>query len=412
MKNIAIGKLGRSMKFCGAYSPTGGDNEPSCTIRALANHNPDKTFYLIGRSDFHRLNEKEKDKLFPYHNVVDVWDNIKIERDDNYYRWIITYFETNNIDIDFTVLMIGPTATVTIPNKIVKVGEPDKISSVIDMTKGYTTPIVTWLNECKPKYVEILTDPRCTISKARDMFHLPFASLGQYDHTYKTNPIRSYEDQTREIHNIRSRYSGVETAFCADYEYPQTVNTDRKTNFMIVLNEGTPSRYEILKEWILNKIDDVEIYGKWSEITDGDDRFKGPMHISILQQKLQDVKFTFIIPIKKGWVTSKYIEIIHAGVIPFLHPTYDEQRHLDIPEFYRPKTPSELFKRIQLLSENQKMYEQALNDLRTRILKPEYYDGTFLNNTIMKSLDPNYVAPDLSQYEIKESVIGLEEFFA
>jgi len=60
MKNIGFAKIGKSVKFrSNRYSPVGGDNEASCTIRAVANNNPDKTFYILGRSDYSTLTDSE-----------------------------------------------------------------------------------------------------------------------------------------------------------------------------------------------------------------------------------------------------------------------------------------------------------------------------------------------------------------
>lgn len=417
MKNIGFGKLGKSVKFMrNKYSPIGGDNEASCTLRAMANLNPDKTFYIIGRTDYGYLNEAEQHDIFPYNNVVDVWNKRSIgpeHYNQDYYDHVKNYLKDNNIELDYTVLMVGQVGSVTIPDKIIKVNDPNGISTVLDMTKGYTTGITSWLNECKPKYVEIVNDPRYVMNQARDIFHLPEMSLGQYDYEYISNRINSYEDQTRTPTPVKSVYAGMETAFCLDYDHSTDINRNRNTDFMIVLNEGKPSRYKLLKEWILDHNKDVDIYGKWSdEIMEGDTRFKGSVKIDALQDKLQDVKFTFIIPIKKGWVTSKYIEMIHAGVIPFLHPTYDEQKHTAIPDFLRVKSPEQLAERIQMLKDDPAKYNHLLELLQKTILKPEYYDGTFLNNKIMSSIDPNYVAPNLEEFPIPEKpTIGLESFF-
>ena len=103
--------------------------------------------------------------------------------------------------------------------------------------------------------------------------------------------------------------------------------------------------------------------------------------------------------------------MIHAGVIPFLHPSYDTQGHLPIPMFLRPQTPSEFYERMQTLIENKERYEKVLTNLRKAILKPEYYDGTFINNKIMSSVDPSYTRPDTSKYT-KKTVATLEDFFA
>ena len=417
MKHIGFGKLGKSVKFQrNKYSPIGGDNEASCTLRALANLNPDVTFHIIGRTDYGYLNEAEQYEIFPYNNVVDVWNKRSIgpeHYNQDYYDHVKNYLKDNNIELDYTVLMVGQVGSVTIPDKIIKVNDSTQISTVLDMTKGYTTGITSWLNDCKPNYVEIVNDPRYVMNQARDIFHLPTMSLGQYDYEYISNKINSYEDQTRTPTPVKSVYAGMETAFCIDYEHSTDINTNRNTDFMIVLNEGKPSRYKLLKEWILDHNEDVDIYGKWSdEIMEGDTRFKGSVKIDALQEKLQDVKFTFIIPIKKGWVTSKYIEMIHAGVIPFLHPTYDEQKHTAIPNFLRVKSPQELAERIKMLKDDPAKYKHLLELLQKTILKPEYYDGTFLNNKIMTSIDPNYVAPNLEEFPIPEKpMVGLESFF-
>ena len=414
MKNIGFAKVGKSIKFrTNKYSPIGGDNEASCTLRAVANNNPDKNFYIVGRSDYATLSDIEKNELFPYDNVVDVWEGVGLEISEKYFNHIITYFKEKNVTLDFTIMMVGQMSNVTIPNRIQKVreGNDGKPAATLDMSKWYTTPIITWLNEEKPPYVEIVNDPRYTIKQPRDLFHMPMKSLGQYDYEYETFAIRNYEDQERITRVVKSEYAGMETAFCGDYEYGEQVNMDRNTDFMVVLNEGKPSRYNLLKEWVLNKFNEVEVYGKWSDVTGEDSRFKGSLHLSELQNKLQDVKFTFIIPIKEGWTTSKYIEMIHAGVIPFLHPSYDTQGHLPIPMFLRPQTPSEFYERMQSLIDDKARYEEVLANLRKAVLKPEYYDGTFINNKIMSSVDPSYTRPDTSKYK-KKTVATLEDFFA
>ena len=419
MKHIGFAKIGKSVKFKRTrFSPIGGDNEPSTVLISLANNNPDKTFYIIGRSDFSSLNESEVLELFPYDNVVDIWKGIKNEDDDRFYRHIIDYFNQKGFQLDNTIMMVGQVGTVTIPGKITQVkhlkeGITDgKPASVIDMTKNYTSPIAIWLNEVQPPYVEIVNDPRYVMNQSRDIFHLPTVSLGQYDYEYEVSSIRNYEDQNRYERKVSSTYAGMETCFCVNYEHSEQFNLNRKVPFMVILNEAKPSRYNLLKEWVLDDHDDVEIYGKWDHPnTKTDTRFKGSIHLDDVMAKMNNVKFTFIIPIAKGWVTSKYIEMVHAGVIPFLHPTYDEQNHLPIPNFLRPKTPTEFKERMTRLLNNEDEYESVITGLRKLICKPEYYDGTFLNNKIMTAIDEDYVAPDVSKYN-KKTAATLEDFFA
>ena len=270
MKHIGFAKIGKSVKFKRTrFSPIGGDNEPSTVLISLANNNPDKTFYIIGRSDFSSLNESEVLELFPYDNVVDIWKGIKNEDDDRFYRHIIDYFNQKGFQLDNTIMMVGQVGTVTIPGKITQVkhlkeGITDgKPASVIDMTKNYTSPIAIWLNEVQPPYVEIVNAPRYVMNQSRDIFHLPTVSLGQYDYEYEVSCIRNYEDQNRYERKVSSTYAGMETCFCVNYEHSEQFNLNRKVPFMVILNEAKPSRYNLLKEWVLDDHDDVEIYGKW-----------------------------------------------------------------------------------------------------------------------------------------------------
>jgi hypothetical protein len=190
---------------------------------------------------------------------------------------------------------------------------------------------------------------------------------------------------------------------CAGREMPEVGAAQRDTQFMVVLNEGTPSRYKLLKEWVLDEVEDCEIYGKWEhEDTEKDPRFKGSMPLEDLQEKLKGVRSTFIIPIKKGWVTSKYIEMIHAGVIPFFHPTYDEQDNLGVPKWLRPKNAAELKAAVAAL-ENDKIYITAITELQDLFCRKEYYDGSKLNANVMEQLIDGYEPPCLDDYKNKRS---------
>ena len=76
----------------------------------------------------------------------------------------------------------------------------------------------------------------------------------------------------------------------------------------------------------------------------------------------------------------------HYGIIPFLHPTYDEQNNLNCPHMLRIKDSKDLFDKINKLENDEELY----NELRTQLdkmLKDEYYDGTFLSDRIMNEVD-------------------------
>lgn len=427
MKYFAFAKIGKSLKFASAYSPTGGDIDAPNGLIALANNNPDKTFYVISRSDMRRLSDDQYATIFPYANVIDVWADPQFKTfsgdgkdyNDPFYHHIGNYFKHNDINIDACIMFVGQVGTVTIPGKIEQVKDRSLFASVIDMTKNYTTPIAIWLNDYKVPYIEIVNDPRYVMNQSRDIFHLPFRSLGQFDWRYPVSPIKSYEDQDRIEPPImkESTYDGMETLFLINREFPKTDYSNKTDLFNIILNEGAPSRYNMLNEWVLKNFEDVAIYGKWEHEYaqhEMDTRFKGSVQLEETQKIMSRTKYTFIIPIKDGWVTSKYIEMIQAGVIPFLHPSYDGQGHLDIPKLLRPKNSKAMLDTISKLESDPKYYKALIELLQQTFLKPEYYDGSFFSTKVMgeiyKEFDLEYVKPDLSKYK-KTEVISLEDFF-
>ena len=79
----------------------------------------------------------------------------------------------------------------------------------------------------------------------------------------------------------------------------------------------------------------------------------------------------------KNFVTQKFWKMIHYGIIPFLHPKYDMDKILNVPDILRLKNKYQLWDRIEYLDNNPEEYQQVKNKLYD-LLKDEYYDGRFL----------------------------------
>ena len=405
--NIAFCKNGKSIKFSTKnYSPAGGDNEASQCLRLLANNNPNIMFYIVGRSDFHKLTTYEKSQLFDYDNVVYILKDCKnTDRD-----YIQNKLKQLNVKIDACVMLVGQIGTVTIPGKIKQIKNPSLIASTIDMTLGYSSMINEWLNDnLDIPVIEICNDPRYRLDQSRDIIFNPKVSLSQYDEEYIKRHIISYANQSLIYTPVKQKYAEMEKIFLYDREVAPINVAERTTNFAVVLNEGNPSRFNLLNDWILKAFDDVEVYGVWDEKhTKNNPRFKGPLKLEEVHKVMSKVRCTFCIPIAQGWVTSKYIEMIHAGVVPFFHPTYDMQNHTNVPDFLRPQTKEQLYAQIKHM-EDDALYLEAITFLRERFLKPEYLDGTRLNQIIMQSIDSEYVRSDKT---IKQTEVdNLEGFF-
>lgn len=418
--NIYIGKIGKSVLFKReSWGPIGGDNEAPKFYENLFHRNPHHNYYLLGCNDFDRLSTSEKMRINKYGNVHNIWGKAFTEwrksnpMDENLQSmWYLDHWVKNSgVKFDAGIVFGGLTGTTNIPGLSTKMKTPTELAKPLEMLCKYTAPLLYFMNEYKVPYMLILNDPRHFPPFARDWMHPPQFILSQYNDTLNMKIRASYTDNTVRVHPVQCTYDAVETIFLlGEKDKPVDVKTDYNTldsffgspeseedttskeivkdiPFMIVLNEGKPSRYELLKQAILNDVQDVEIYGKWDPRTVGDDpRFKGPMGYHELHAMLPRVKYTYCIPIKKGWVTAKIWEMVHHGIIPFLHPTYDEQNNLRAPEFLRVSDSKELFKRIQFLEDNPKAYDTLMGTLKG-MLKDEYYDGSYLNDLISRKLD-------------------------
>ena len=384
MKHVAFCKVGKSVKFNSAYSPIGGDNEAPAMLALLANNNPEIVFHMVGRSDLYKMSETAMNICFPHKNVRDAFEGHRGKADPSQ---IINYWKKLGFDPDLVVMMVGQAGSVTIPDRIQKVKSDGIPATVIDMTKNYVTPIFQWWNDNPQlKVIEIINDPRYCLKMSRDIINNPAVSLSQYNYIYEKNSIKSYEDQTRTVHKIPVRYASMERIFQYNNPVPPIDIENRKVPFMVVLNEGRPSRYPILNEWVLGSNNGIEVWGKWDETIIGDDpRFKGTMKIDDLHEHLTQARSTFIVPIKKGWATSKYLEMIHNGVIPFMHPSYDEQNNCKLPNWLRVKSPAQLVKWIKSI-EDDRLYLAMIKTLQKQYCTKEFFDGSYINNEIFSSI--------------------------
>ena len=411
--NIAFAKLGKSIKFKGAFSPHGGDNESLAMLVALANNNPNDTFYIAGKSDYAKLRPSEIEFIFPHCNVINVYDHIPFKTmqtrkcyEDPYIQCLNNYFADKNIDA--IVMLVGQVGGVSVPGKTWQIRDPTLIASCIDMTANYTSPLTAWLNENRLSdndnipIIEIINDPRYTLSQPRDIVFTPDVSLSQYNYSYTNNTIENYEAQLPTIPNtVNVTYNGMEKAFLVGRKFPENLHNERERKFTIVLNEGKPSRYNELKKWVLDNDelqDGLSIYGKWDEkYTEGDFRFKGSLHIDEVQNVMSNTRYTFIIPIKDGWVTSKYIEMIYAGVIPFFHPSYDIQENIvldaeyklgDIPfsRLLRPETPEDMMKTINSLERVPESRKFVINALQQMLITDKDLNGENISHEIMSNI--------------------------
>lgn len=384
MKKVYLcGKIGKSVKFNpNTWGATGGDNECPVLLRKMAELNPNDTFIIISRNDV----DRHRDALGLPANLVDVYSGVSPEE-----RHDVDYIsrKLSGVKIDGCFLMSGPVAKCNISNKSWKRRELEhgrkEYAKSLETFQKYVAPVYDYLNTSGIPWVMIANDPRYLV-QGNDLMNRPVRVLSQYDEVVQMQSFDNWEDQNYVKRPVASVYAGMEKMFLIG---SRITGAEKTINFMMVLNEGkngVKSRYPMLKEYVLDSMDDVAIYGEWSKETTGDDRrFKGPKKFQELQSILPSVKYTLIIPIKPGWVTSKWVEMITNKIIPFFHPTYDTQMHCKVPDFIRVKTPSELHEKIEFLNNNPSEYERILNECIACIEHSDItgvkISSTILNNT-------------------------------
>jgi hypothetical protein len=397
----------------------GGSNEAPVLLASLANKNPDITFYLVGKSDFSRIDEKLRKELFYFDNVVDVFSEYssKDYTDDTRYQHPVRYFEKHPDRMPQVGLFYaGVNGYANIPEFIPNKKNPQEFCRPLEMFKGYAGGIAYFLNETNIPWAIMVPDPRYFPLDAVDFMNPPKIAISQMNSTVKGQHIASKTDtQTMVEYETNLIYSGLETVFLLDkLDWRALQPSTKKENaiasdiisfdddiidvqvdtaekdikFMVVCNQGDNSfkRGPLLKQYVLDHLQDVEIYGKWEDKWYADSRFKGPMKFQDLQQKLARVKYTFCIPINPHWATAKWCEMAHYGIIPFIHPDYDSQNNVGLPEFLRVKDSSDLFTKIEYLENNPTEYK-ALQEKIMNLLTPEMYTGEYINDKIFEQLN-------------------------
>lgn len=405
VKRVGFFKLGKAIKFNeNSWGAIGGDCEPKQLINAIAARNPEIEYWLLSPNDLGRVRAKEKPavkSLFGddapaitaaasnIHEFHSKMENRKSAEE--------TVKFIKELDLDFIFFYTGPSSTVNIPAFINKVDGTGQVKS-LDFFKYYAAPIIQAMNELEKKVpiVGLLVDNRYVLAcKDWGINNRPTYYLAQNNFTkeeqYFCNP------PLRDVKTITStyEYSGIETVFLLD---KTRYNTDelfamKKTNsFMMLQNQGKGTggmdRWNPVRDYIVENDIKTDVYGKWDDELKEKypDWFKGECRIESMTDELLSTKYTFCVPIKEGMVTSKYAEMLHYGIIPFLHPSYDTEFNV-FPEdhFIRCKSPADLKKKIEFLNDNPDHYKKLFHNLQEKYLRDSYYTGEHVDNKIWEA---------------------------
>ena len=425
VKNIVIGKLGKSVKMKNIHIETGGGAD-LVLYSSLSRMNPDFNFYFIGPNELHKCTQEEYDKLFPNHNVFSAWER-KAKDDVNL---IYEYFVKNNIKVDFSLIFVGMCSGINIKGFLKK--KDGNYYSPLMCFQNYAAPIINTLNKLECPVYTLAEDARYITINAKDLYNRERLIFSQINGDFKTtidHVLNSNDLDTCEFSTHKAIYSHLEKIFLMglDEHWKENIDINHKLNntgnHFIVLSNGCgtntinkpgtySSRLGTYKKYIIDnfkgtKYEDTKIYGIWDdEIYSKYPQIQNKL-MMYLGDEINDAKYTLVYSQAPGFVTCKPWEMITIGLIPFIHPDYDCYHLLDLPEYLYIKDENDLLHKVEELENNPDKYKKLLQECFDSI-KPEFLDGSYLNNFIFKT-----IGKDLGfEYEDKKGIKSIFNRFS
>jgi hypothetical protein len=395
--NIVVGKFGKSLLFDKKkWGMIGGDHEAPAMISILAQMNPNINFYILGRSDWKKLDPSIKDKINVNENIFNVWGEFnKNVCEDTH--WPTAYFKKKGIHVDYGLFMSGPSGASTIPEAMYTI-KKDRVAKPSEMFRRYVGPITRYLNDSGIPYAELGEDPRYFPVAARDLFNRPKYVLSTKN-VPEGLPVKTIDKYMGDVHEIKIpiKESKLIQLFMASEPDMKLEEPGDRGNLMSIYSNGLTDtggmhKFPHVKEYVLDNFKSPIIYGDWpDEMNPGiepyRDRFK-KIPMMELQNQMYNTKYAFLIPIQVGWPTIKYYKHLIFGMIPFLHPFADPDRYMPVPEFTRLESAQDFKEKVYFLESNPDEYLKLWHECQA-LLKHEYFAGEEFNQSIIEELKAN-----------------------
>ena len=250
-------------------------------------------------------------------------------------------------------------------------------------------------------------DPRYMPCDTSDWLHEPIEFMCQANGDYEKEVISGYYEDSKKYKKVKRHYnySKVETLFLSgkdykkfDFSNPEHIefkgNTYKKDIPFMMALKGTADREPYIEKWILKNSENPKIYGPcWSDGIQS--KYPGvfeDVRIADMEDKMVRSKFTFI-PFFSGartnFITRKFWNMVYYGIIPFFGiDGYDTDHVLDIPDYFRVKTPEEMWEKIKYLTspEGEADYRKYLQHYYN-LLEDKYFNGEFVKELFDKYLN-------------------------
>jgi len=390
--NVVIGKIGKSLLFDPkSWGLVGGDSAPAILYTNLANMNPQDNFYIIGKSDFDRLTDSYKERLFPNGNVHYCMPNDDEYKDPDFsYMHAVDWLDENEVDIDTGIVFNGMVGGTNIPNKIVKQKDPSVFTKPYFMMRAYSANVIHTLNDLDVPYALISEDPRYIDVNGRDLFNRPKIILSQCNGSSTKHHILSYERQLEtDVHEVPVVYAETEKIFLMGENPIDVAEIEKKYAVNAFMNghgmSKGESRYDFVKEYVLDSFEYAKVYGNWPKELYETGRFV-KKRMGDAMDIVMGTKYTPVVSIKPGFVTCKPFEMLNWGILPFMHDSYDSKDLVGFDPYLIISSADEFKEKVNMLESRPNIRIDFLKAIYDQYMTDEYFNGTRLNNKYMSIL--------------------------
>ena len=434
-KKVGYAVLGRTFNMDPKkWGFVGGDDEPPLLLKDLAERNPDRDFYVMGRAP----EDNPQDYGMPS-NVYNPWIEWRpLLKEEMARRGISGNFSdqtnvkryiklTDEImwplydELDDMIVWLGQHGTTNTPIPQVKNYSWDNVTKPQASFVNYSSFIVRGINYWRRndplnrEEIYLIADAR-NYRKARD-FKWPTRHpvIGQFEFSRTEKNERFHDTRTPEelgfgdISTVdpdiptlwlsKQNYTYDRLEICGALPHHQDTHFNEtfegRSHFGLFINEArsyvSENRLKAMTEYIM-PCEPAWVHGKWS-----DESLKTlgmdiqPVGFDNYWDKLRTTRTTFTTPSSGSqWATTKPWQAFAAGVVCFFHPYYDKQNHIlegahpRLIEWLRVENPAQLKKRIDYVNQNEDTWRWLINAQR------EWYDKAVAEKRHLHSIERRF----------------------
>lgn len=410
-RNILVGKIGKTVKFANNKIETGGGNDV-ILFSTIARMHPDWMLWIVGPNELYKIeNTPAYDIMFPAHNCKSLYAIDKNEWEyTKRFKPIFDNIRKEGIEgnIDCAVFFSGMASNVNIPGLLKK--QDNTEYSILNSYLSYVAPYLVVLNETSVPFYCIAEDARYITINARDLYNRERLIFTQYNGEVEAYKHIANKDDiwTQNTSKHKAVYADIEKIplLGVPRDWRNNIDIERKVKSPVnkrffVLSNGcgtakinhagnNSSRLSVYKKWVHEatngtEYDGAKVYGSWDDNIYEENKWIEKKFIVDMADDIADCRYSLVYSQVRGFVTAKAYELICLGIIPFIHPDYDPERLLGLPEFLYVKTPEEMLSKMRRMDENPDGYRKVIN-ICMDVIQPEWQDGSLIVNGIFSRI--------------------------